>query len=214
MYVCVSVNSSLPPYSVGKCNAAESDIVFILDSSTSVTDVNFKKILAFLKDFLSDASIDSGNVRVGAVIYSTDVEVQFHLNRYSSKRDILDAIDNIAYVYGSTNTYGGLHTARTQMFTAGNGDRAGVPNIIFLITDGVSNVNAFLTIPEAEAIRADNIHIYAIGIGLAETTELDKIASYPPRENSFTVQDFNELEGLKHKIFESFCPGTYIMQNF
>lgn len=166
-----------------------------------------------MKDFVADASIDSGRVRVGAVIYSTDVEVQFHLNRYSSKRDILHAIDNIAYVYGSTNTYGGLHTARTKMFTAENGDREGVPNIIFLITDGVSNVNALQTIPEAEAIRAENIHIYAIGIGLAETTELDKIASSPASANSFTVEDFNELQGLKHKIFESYCPGTYIPQN-
>uniref|UniRef100_A0A0L8FYL2 VWFA domain-containing protein n=1 Tax=Octopus bimaculoides TaxID=37653 RepID=A0A0L8FYL2_OCTBM len=166
-----------------------------------------------MKDFLSDASIDSGKVRIGVVIYSTYTEVQFHLNRYKSKHDILDAIDNIRYMIGSTHTYGGLYTARTQMFTAENGDRAGVPNVIFLITDGVSNINALQTIPEAEAIRAENIHIYAIGIGLTNTSELNQIASFPPTANSFTVDDFNELQGLKHKIFESYCPGTYFSRN-
>ncbi|GAB1610759.1 hypothetical protein Ahia01_001362400 [Argonauta hians] len=202
--------TTLPTRSHGRCSAALADIVFILDSSTSVTDTNFKKVLAFVKDFLSEASIDSGRVRVGVVIYSTDVTVEFHLNRYRSKSAVLQAIDNIPYIYGSTNTYAGLHTARTQMFTAQNGDRADVPNIIILLTDGVSNINALQTIPEAEAVRAQNIHIYAVGIGLAETTELDQIASSPPSENSFTVQDFNELEGLKHQIFDSFCPGMYI----
>ena len=195
-------------YCLGKCGAASSDVVFILDSSTSVGKENFQKVLTFVKDFLSDADIDSGNVRVAVVIYSSKVQVQFYLNRYRKKEEVLDAIDRIPYIAGSTNTYGGLNTMKEVMFSAANGDRANVPNLAMLITDGVSNINAFKTIPEAESARAQGIHIYSIGIGLADTSELKKIASAPSSENSFTVREFDELEKLKHKVFEHFCPGN------
>ena len=63
------------------------------------------------------------------------------------------AVDNLPYIYGSTNTADGLQTMSGQMFTAANGDRADVPNVCFLITDGVSNINYQRTIPEAVKAR-------------------------------------------------------------
>lgn len=48
-------------------------MVIILDASTSVTERNFQKMLQFCKDFLRNADIDSGSVRVGVLIYSTEV---------------------------------------------------------------------------------------------------------------------------------------------
>jgi hypothetical protein len=60
-----------------------------------------------------------------------------------------------------------------------------------------------------QAARADNIHIYAVGIGLRNTRELDRIASTPHTENSFNVQSFDELKGLDKKIFSALCPSEY-----
>ena len=52
------------------------------------------------------------------------------------------------------------------------------------------------------------IHIYAIGIGLTDTKEVDAIASQPASANSFNVKDFDELKGLPQKIFSgALCPG-------
>ena len=50
-------------------------MVIILDASTSVTERNFQKMLQFCKDFLRNADIDSGSVRVGVLIYSTEVNI-------------------------------------------------------------------------------------------------------------------------------------------
>ena len=204
------LSERLCPYSVGGCGHAESDIVFILDSSTSVTAPNFAKMLDFIAHFVSAANINDGSVRIGAVLYSTDVKIQFHLNEYRTKQEIIDAIKKIPYVYGSTNTYGGLNIMRTQMFTRQNGDRPSVPNIAILLTDGVSNINAFDTVPEAEKARADNIHIYAVGIGIADTTELSQICSPPISDNMFVVDDFQALSVLKDTILNQFCPGSYM----
>ena len=182
-------------------------MVFVLDASTSVTENNFLVMKDFIKDFLFKANIDGGNVRVGMIIYSTEDYLQFHLNAYQDKLDLFDAIDEIPYRYGSTNTADALKTMRTHMYTAANGDRPGVPNVAIVVTDGVSNINSRRTIPEAEQARAAGIHIYAIGIGLSDTTELDAIASKPVDDNRFSVKEFSELRTLREKVFASLCAG-------
>ena len=190
---------------IAECDEAQIDLVFVLDASTSVTEPNFQLMKDFVKDFLFIAEIDNGNVRVGVIIYSTEDYVQFQLNTYATKAEVFDAVDQIPYRYGSTNTADALNTMRTEMFTAFNGDRPNVPNLAIVVTDGVSNINSRRTIPEAEQARADRIHIYAIGIGLTDTTELDGIASKPADENSFAVQEFSELRSLRDQVFAAFC---------
>lgn len=190
--------------------AAEVDLVIILDSSTSVTGSNFKLMKNFVNELLSNADIDSGNARVGVVIYSTNVQVEFQLNKYHSNADVEKAVNDIAYIYGSTNTAGAITKMRKEMFTPRNGDRPGVPNIAVIITDGISNINSRQTVKEAIAARDDdNIHIYTIGIGLADTRELDGMASPPIENNRFNVQSFDELKGFDRKIFQAICKGNF-----
>ena len=170
-----------------------------------MTEPNFELMKDFVKDFLYEADIDGGNVRVGVIIYSTRDHVEFQMNTYSTKADVYNAVDEIPWRYGSTNTADALKTMRTDMFTRQNGDRPDVENICIVVTDGVSNINARRTIPEAEQARGEGIHIYAIGIGLSDTRELDGIASKPVEENRFAVQEFTELQDLRHKVFTALC---------
>lgn len=99
----------------------------------------------------------SGAVRVGVAIYSTGVQVEFHLNEFSSKADVYQAIDNIPYIYGSTNTADALQKMNSEMFTRRNGDRPHIPNTCIIVTDGVSSVNTHRTIPEAQVM----LHVFA-----------------------------------------------------
>ena len=45
-----------------------------------------------------------------------------------------------------------------------------------------------------------NVILFA-GIGLQDTRELEGMASEPSEENTFNVQDFDELSGLVETIF-------------
>ena len=182
-------------------------MVIVLDSSTSVGNDNFKKMLQFCKEFLHTANLDSGDVRVGVVTYSTKVTVEFQMNEYSTKQDVFNAIDKIPWRYGSTNTADGLLKMHGEMFTVANGDRPDVDNVALVMTDGVSNINSRRTIPEADAAHMKNIHVYAIGIGLTDMREVNEIASEPPEENAFAVQTFDDLEGLDEQIFSAICPS-------
>ena len=138
-------------------------MVIILDASTSVTEANFQKMRNFAKDLVEKADVDSGSVRFGAVIYSTDVLIQFYLDQYQTTAQIKSAIDGIPYIYGSTNSADALQTMHSQVFVRNRGDRPDADNIAFMITDGVSNINSRRTIPEANRAKGKGIEVYAIG---------------------------------------------------
>lgn len=182
----------------------------MLDSSTSVGNDNYDKMKSFVTKFLHGANIDSGDVRVGLLSYSTKVTVEFKLNSYSTKADVFNAVNAIPWRYGSTNTADGLQTMHEELFNEANGDRPGVPNICIIMTDGVSNINYRRTIPEADVAKEKDIHIYAVGIGLKDLKEVNGIASEPASTNVFAVNTFDELEGLDEKIFAATCSGKHI----
>jgi hypothetical protein len=183
------------------------DLVIILDSSTSVGQKNFQKMLEFCKDLLRNSDIDSGSVRVGILSYSTVVNDHFYLNAYQNSTSMFNAIDNIPWVFGSTNTADALYAMRTRYFSYGNGDRPDARNIALILTDGISNINAHKLSDDAAKAREEGIHIYAVGIGLSVDFELKQIASVPTSENIFSVQNFDELANLDEQIFTSLCPG-------
>lgn len=186
-------------------------MVFVIDASTSVTELNFLIVKDFIQDFLFNANIDGGSVRVGIVTFSNDDHLEFHLNTYKDKLGLFTAIDDIPYRPGNTNTADALKTMRSDMFTAFNGDRPDVPNVAVVITDGVSNTNSRRTIPEAEQARGEGIHIYTIGIGLTDTKELDAMASKPVEENRYSVKEFSELRNLRSDIFSALCDSRFLL---
>ena len=186
------------------------DLVFVLDSSTGITEQNFRVMKDFIKDFLSNANIDDGNVRVGVISYSTQDYLQFHLKDHQDKRALFNAIDAMPYRRGRINMADAFNTMRTRMFTAANGDRPTAPNVAIVVAGGVSNVNRRKTIPEAEQARADGIHMYAIGVGLPDTTELKGVVSKPVDENLFTARQFSQLKNLGPKIVTSLRSRTCI----
>ena len=170
-------------------------------------------MLQFCKDILSDADIGHGQLRVGALTYGSDAKIMFHLKQFSRKEDVFDAIDEIPFLYGGKNTAEALRLARTEMFTVIKGDRPKADDVIMLITDGISDVNEQFTILEADAAKSDGIHIFTIGIGLEDYTELNAIATSPASENSFLLSKFEELFSLAENLFISTCPGLCVQSS-
>ena len=183
------------------------DVVFLLDSSTSVGKYAFQEVLQFCKTLLNKTNIDSEDVRVGVVTFSTIATVEFQLNTHTTKWEVFDAIDAIPWRPGSTNTADALQTLYSVMFTTNNGDRPDVDNAAVLITDGLSNIDSRRTIFEAEDAHQKNILVIAIGIGLTDTIELISIASSPATKHAFAIQTFAKLPDIAEQVFnEIFYP--------
>ena len=94
---------------------------------------------------------------------STEVQVNFPLDRYANKHSLFAAIRSIPYILGSTNTADGLRVLRSQVFNQANGDRPDVPNAAIIITDGISNLNSgkcqFIVPQERIHVHCNNISL-------------------------------------------------------
>lgn len=109
--------------------------------------------------------------------------VLFSMFRYTTKAELVDAIHNLPYPGGETDTAGGLRMMRTQVFNV-EGDRPFANNTCIIITDGLPTVPSAVP-PEISAVHAQGITTYAIGVTLQVNEDTLKLLSSSPNQ----VQD-------------------------
>lgn len=181
--------------------------MFVLDSSIGIKPEDFVKVLNFCKKFLNQLNIDNGEVRIGIVTFSSKYTIEFNLNDFATKRELEQAIDRIPWRYGSTNTAQGIRAMHLDMFTPSKGDRPNAPNIAIITTYGPS-INPQSTTQEAMLAKAKGVHIFAVGLGLGDLSEISSMASEPTGRNTFFIPSFVQLGGLEDEIIaSSACPG-------
>ena len=104
------------------------DVVFVLDISGSVQEM-VDNAMMFAGNVTYGLDIDSGNVRVGAVAYSSSPLGQFYLRDYVNRRE---AVINALRFYnpgGKTNTASALYEVRNTHLTAAYGARSGIRKV-------------------------------------------------------------------------------------
>lgn len=93
------------------------------------------------------------------------------------------------------------------MFTPRYGSRTDAVHVAVIVTDGKSQ-DRKKTIETAALARKAGIHVFAIGVGdLVEYRELEEIASRPPEEYVFAVDDFKGLDAMKYILANKTCTG-------
>lgn len=86
-----------------------------------------------------------------------------------------------------------------------------IPNVVVIITDGQSNVNHELTIPEARALKSAGVTIITVAVGFtSETSELVGLTSPPVSQNLIYVEDYESLDKLKDQLIDPLCTGIII----
>ena len=169
-------------------------------------------MLAFVENIIKLMEVASDKTRIGVVSWSDDVTLDFALDAYSSKQDILQALKYVQYRGGRTHTASALNMMRMELFGR-SGDREDVPNYAYVITDGNSNVNQRNTIQEAIAAKISAIHIMTVSIGThLNVIELKGIASEDTDTNMFSVESFVDLDDLTELMPQLICNGTYCMR--
>lgn len=151
-------------------------------------------------------------MRIGAVVFSSQVEIAFYLDDYDNKKDIIKAISayKTKFMDGNTETGDAMETMRRNMFISSRGDRSDAPNIAVIITDGEST-DSDKTLNEAARLHSNNVRVISVGITLGiKEKELKAISSAPHILNSdyYTVDTFNNLNKITDGITSSTCSGT------
>ncbi|XP_059519982.1 collagen alpha-4(VI) chain-like [Myotis daubentonii] len=188
-------------------DAVRADIVFLVDSSTSIGPQNFQKVKNFLHSVVLGLDISSDQVRVGLAQYNDNIYPAFRLNQYPQKSVVLEHIQNLPYRTGATNTGAALEFIRTNYLTEAAGSRAKdtVPQIVILVTDGESNDEVQ---EAADRLKEDGVVMYVVGINVQDVQELQKMASEPFEKFLFNTENFNILQDVSGGILQSLCSAA------
>ncbi|XP_040290157.1 collagen alpha-6(VI) chain-like isoform X1 [Bufo bufo] len=185
-------------------SASVADIVFLIDESSSIGEVNFQLTRVFLHKVINALDIGVNNARVGLVLYSDKPNLEFKLNTFHEKYEMLDYITKLPYRGGTAHTGNALKFLRKELFSPENGGRAhfGVQQIAVVMTNGQS-VDEFRK--PAAKLRRSGVEIFAVGFQNADKKDLRIIASHPPRKHITNVQSFLQLPNIELKLKKRLC---------
>uniref|UniRef100_A0A493TSD2 Collagen alpha-3(VI) chain n=1 Tax=Anas platyrhynchos platyrhynchos TaxID=8840 RepID=A0A493TSD2_ANAPP len=203
-----------PPGPVGTVGKKQADIVFLLDGSINLGRDNFQEVLQFVYSVVDAIYEDGDSIQVGLAQYNSDVTDEFFLKDYSSKPQILDAINKVIYKGGRVaNTGAAIKHLQAKHFVKEAGSRIDqrVPQIAFIVTGGKSSDDGQSA---SLAIAQKGVKVFAVGVRNIDLEEVSKLAS--ESATSFRVSTAQELSELNEQVLvtlaaameEKLCPGT------
>ncbi|KAG8572798.1 hypothetical protein GDO81_012167 [Engystomops pustulosus] len=179
------------------CQNAKADVMFLVDSSSSINNNNFIKMKEFMKNLVNRTEVGPDRVQFGIVQFSTDSKEELQLN--GTKTIIDAAIDNMAYLTGNTHTGKALEYV-FQYFTVNKGARAKVNKFLILITDGESQDDVK---PQSESLRNSGVNIISVGIFNANKTQLEEISGSKQRVHY--LESFETLKTIEDALTFEIC---------
>ncbi|XP_013997162.2 collagen alpha-1(XIV) chain isoform X3 [Salmo salar] len=205
--LCLVLISLLPVQAQGQeqfmCKTpAIADIVILVDGSWSIGRINFRLVRMFLENLVSAFHVEFDKTRIGLAQYSGDPRIEWHLNTFTTKEAVIDAVKNLPYKGGNTLTGLALTYILENSYKPESGSRAGVPKIGILITDGKSQDDVK---PPAKRLREAGIELFAIGVKNADEKELKAIGSPPEETHVYNVADFSVMSSIVEGLTRTVC---------
>ncbi|XP_023137697.2 collagen alpha-6(VI) chain-like isoform X2 [Amphiprion ocellaris] len=180
-----------------ECN--QTDLVFLIDRSSSINPDQHKLVLNFTAEVVNSFNISAEYARVGLAQFSDNPHHEFYLNTYYKKEDMIAKILSLQHT--GVDTYlGKALRYMKNYFLESNGARSFIPKTLVVVTDGDSHDDVE---DAAKELRASGIDILAIAVGDVYDLQLLQITGTP--EKVFNVQNFNSLLQIKSKVIDDIC---------
>uniref|UniRef100_A0A670Z1K5 von Willebrand factor A domain-containing protein 1 n=1 Tax=Pseudonaja textilis TaxID=8673 RepID=A0A670Z1K5_PSETE len=177
----------------------EGDLLFLLDSSGSVSYYEFSRIKEFIAELLLPFTFGPHDVQTGIVHISTTPILEFPFDRHFSTGAIQHAVRNIQQVMGDTNTGQTISFAKEKLFTAEAGARPNVPKVLVWVTDGFSKGD--VTQP-MQLLKDMGVTVFIVSTGRGNYLELSAAASQPPEKHLHFV-DVDDLGLITKELQDS-----------
>ncbi|KAM9123901.1 collagen alpha-3(VI) chain isoform 3-T3 [Pangshura tecta] len=192
----------------------EVDIVFLLDSSINLGRENFQQVIQFVYSIIDALYSDDKSIRVGLAQYNSDVTDDFFLKDYTTKDQILRAINGVTYRGGRVaNTGAGIKHIQAKHFVKEAGSRGEdrVPQVAFIVTGGKPMDDGQTA---ALALTNAGVKVFAVGVKNIDLDEVSKLSS--DSATAFRVPVAQELSELNEQVLitldavmeEQLCPGV------
>lgn len=188
------------------------DIIFLVDGSQSISDEQFQSMQHLMSSLVNSSSIGKNHVRIGAIVYSTEPQIQFALNEYDTKKELRQAISRLKPSDGDTYTSRALSYS-LNYFRNSNGAQSDKWVHKFLIVITNEEATDAGQLEEASAkLRNNGISIFGIGVKQDKDTKLPKqlLTMTNNTNRVFYVDSFNALELLDRNISQDICTAAKI----
>ncbi|KAF7661335.1 hypothetical protein LDENG_00263820 [Lucifuga dentata] len=188
----------------GVLNCCEGDVLFLLDSSGSVSSYDHSRMLTFLSELLLPFSLGDDQVRVGLLQVGTQPRLEFGFDTYNTQSGLQGALRNTKPLRGDTNTVEALSMAKDWVLRPGapDGARPGLPRVLVWLTDGVKPGDVIG--PMAE-LRDEGVAVLVVSTGHGNYQVLRQVVS-PPIENNLYFVDIDDMsiitDDLRDAIIE------------
>lgn len=139
-------------------------------------------------------NLEESRDQVAVVQYSRDATVNFYLNSYSSKNDVLNSIGTMRHKSGRALNLGkALEFVKDNVFAASVGGRGAesVPQYLYVFSGGRSDDDVR---EPAQSLRENGIKTICIGTKNADTLEMQTVSFTPG--HFFYVKKFQDLESI------------------
>ncbi|XP_069383332.1 collagen alpha-1(XX) chain isoform X2 [Paralichthys olivaceus] len=195
--------AGMSPRKPFECNSeAAADIMLLVDGSWSIGRTNFRRVRDFLEGLVTPFHIGPNHIQIGLTQYSGDPRTEWHLNNFTTKDQLLEAVRNFRYKGGNTFTGQALLHVMEDNMRAEAGARSDTPFFLVLLTDGKSQDDA---IAAANRLKNAGVEIIAVGVKNADEAELRHVASEPVDLNVYNVNDFPLLSKLVARLVHILC---------
>jgi len=172
----------------------------MVDTSDGVGSDNFRKELEFIKSTINNYNISPQCIHIGLITFSGQVYNKFALGQYSTKAQIMSAIDQIQYQPGRRYTTEAIRYMNTQSFGQFRGARSKAQHIGILVTNGQA-ANTFAFQQEAQRAKQNGVSLYTVGIGQGvHQQSLVSVSSDPKSRYSMAAQNFDSLGDLAYPL--------------
>ncbi|KAF6124913.1 integrin subunit alpha M [Phyllostomus discolor] len=193
------------PKALRGCPQKDSDIAFLIDGSGSINSRDFQQMKQFVSTVMNQFS--KSKTLFSLMQYSEDFETHFTFKDFKDNPNPQQLVTPIAQLYGKTHTATGILKVVRELFSSSSGARENALKILVVITDGEKYGDRLQyedVIPEADR---EGVIRYVIGVGdafnsLRSREELNTIASKPPRDHVFRVNNFEALKTIQNQLQE------------
>uniref|UniRef100_A0A452QWB3 Integrin subunit alpha M n=1 Tax=Ursus americanus TaxID=9643 RepID=A0A452QWB3_URSAM len=187
-----------------ECPRQDSDIAFLIDGSGSINPIDFQRMKEFVSTVMD--RFKNSKTLFSLMQFSEEFQTHFTFNKFKENPNPQLLVNPIRQLYGRTHTATGILKV-VELFHSSSGARENALKILVVITDGEKfddPLDYKDVIPEADR---EGIIRYVIGVGeafnnLKHREELNTIASKPPRDHVFRVNNFEALKTIQNQLQE------------
>ncbi|KAM9710050.1 collagen alpha-3(VI) chain-like isoform 2-T2 [Menidia menidia] len=174
------------------------DIVFLVDGSSYVGSSNLPYVRDFMINVVNQLDIRPDRVQIGLLQFSDRPRIEFYLNTYRNRQDVVDKISQLRLVGGSVlNTGAAMNYALANMFqsSAGSRRRDGVQQVLVLITGGPAQDQLKSV---ADKLALASVLTFTVSSGQADEDLLRSVAFVP--ELAYHQKSFSDLPAMAEVI--------------